>query len=85
MSKSDKILSKQQLFETSVKPNKGSYNITNSIFEYKNMQQLHLQVKRTKQTLNQNQRLMKIVVEKMNKLVDMFIPTFEKLKSYKQT
>ena len=85
MSKSDKILSKQQLFETSVKPNKVSYNITNSIFEYKNMQQLHLQVKRTKQTLNQNQRLMKIVVEKMNKLVDMFIPTFEKLKSYKQT
>ena len=48
------------------------------------MQQVHLQVKRTKQTLNQNQRLLKLVLEKMSKLVEIVTQTFEKLKYTKQ-
>ena len=49
--------------------------------KYKAIQE---QVKKTKHTLNQNQRLMKLVLGKVNKLVDIVTPTFDKLKSFKQ-
>ena len=44
-------------------------------------QQLQLQIKRTKHTANQNQKLIKHFLEKMNNLVELITPNLDNLKN----
>jgi hypothetical protein len=69
---------KSMKFEISPKPINLSYNLNYHTPNHKVLQQ---QIKRTKNTLNQNQCLIKLLLVKMNNLVDLIKPTFEKLNS----
>ena len=44
-------------------------------------QQLQLQIIRTKHTANQNQKLIKQLIEKMNNLVELITPNLDNLKN----
>ena len=47
-------------------------------------QQLQLQTKRTKHTANQNQKLIKQLIEKMNDVVELVTPYLDNLKNKKE-
>ena len=42
-------------------------------------QQLQLQIKRTKHTANQNQKLIQQIIEKINNIVELITPNFDNL------